>query len=83
MIEAVSLLGTAAVRKPVCIGIHGLFADHADQRLVNLGARVITTNTVPGMADKIAMDDLIAEGIRALRPDADSDQNGTPRYPPK
>lgn len=67
MIEAVKLLGTNAAHAPVCIAVHGLFSARADQQLVDMGARVVTTNTVPGAAAEIALDDLIADGIRAVQ----------------
>jgi ribose-phosphate pyrophosphokinase len=67
MIEAAKLLGTNSACAPVCIAVHGLFAARADQQFVAMGARVVTTNTVPGAAAEIALDELIAGGIRAVQ----------------
>ena len=47
MIEAVRALALRATRAPVCIAVHGLFADQADEFLKQAGARLITCNTVP------------------------------------
>ncbi|MDU6730977.1 MAG: ribose-phosphate pyrophosphokinase, partial [Bradyrhizobium sp.] len=46
MIEAVRLLAGQGWPPPVCIAVHGLFADHSDELLVGAGARVVTTNSV-------------------------------------
>jgi ribose-phosphate pyrophosphokinase len=67
MVEAVKLLGTSAASAPICIAVHGLFSVRADQQLVDMGARVVTTNTVPGAAAEIVLDDLIADGIRTMQ----------------
>jgi ribose-phosphate pyrophosphokinase len=47
MIEAVRLLTSQGWPAPVCVAVHGLFADDADVLLARAGARVVTTNTVP------------------------------------
>lgn len=67
MIEAVKLLGANTARAPACIAVHGLFVDRADQQLIAIGARIATTNTVPGAAAEIILDELIADGIRAVQ----------------
>jgi ribose-phosphate pyrophosphokinase len=46
MIEAVRLLKQRATAAPVCIAVHGLFVDDAEQVLANAGARIVTCNTV-------------------------------------
>ncbi|MGN6517761.1 MAG: ribose-phosphate diphosphokinase [Rhizomicrobium sp.] len=66
MLEAVRMLGAAGASAPVCIAIHGLFADGADRQLMDTGAKVATTNTVQGPATEIFLDVPIADGIRAL-----------------
>lgn len=66
MIAAVKMLNAANTNIPVCVAIHGLLADGADRQLMDMGARVVTTNTVPGPVAEICVDDLMAAGIRAL-----------------
>lgn len=47
MAEAVKLLRRDGVNKPVCVGVHGLFAGDAMAALLEAGAgRIITSNTV-------------------------------------
>ena len=65
MLEAIRLLQTQGVEHPVCLAVHGLFAGNCDRTLTELGARVVTTNTVPGAYAKIDLSGLIADGIRA------------------
>ena len=67
VIEAAKMLSAAGTRPPICVAVHGLFAAGADRRLMDMCAAVVTTNTVPGAATRIYLDDLIAEGVRALR----------------
>jgi len=67
MIEALKLVSGNTATAPVCIAVHRLFADRADHQLVDMGARVVTTNTVPGTATEIILDGSIADGIRALQ----------------
>ncbi|HEY8948726.1 MAG TPA: ribose-phosphate diphosphokinase [Rhizomicrobium sp.] len=67
MIEAAKLIGTNTASAPICIAVHGLFFLRADQQLVDMGARVVTTNTVPGAAAEIVLDKPIADGIRAAQ----------------
>ena len=47
MIAAVRLIGKRGAPAPVCVAVHGLFADHSDQILARAGARVVTSNSIP------------------------------------
>ncbi|MBS0274008.1 MAG: ribose-phosphate diphosphokinase [Proteobacteria bacterium] len=67
MIKAVKMLTAARVAPAVCIAVHGLFADCSDRRLREMGVEITTTNTVPNATTHIYLDDLIADGILALR----------------
>ena len=47
MIEAVRLIMSQGGGPPVCVAVHGLFAEHCDRLLAQAGARVVTSNSVP------------------------------------
>jgi ribose-phosphate pyrophosphokinase len=66
MIEAVRLITVQTKTAPICIGVHGLFADRSDNSLVAAGARVVTCNTVPHPTNAIDISDLIARAISEL-----------------
>lgn len=66
MIEAVRLLAAQGWPPPVCITVHGLFADHSDELLVGAGARVVTTNSVGRKRSDIDIAPLLGEAIVAL-----------------
>jgi ribose-phosphate pyrophosphokinase len=63
MIEAVRLLSAEGRAAPVCIAVHGLFADQADVLLADAGARVVTTNTVPHGTNGIDVTPLLAGAV--------------------
>ena len=64
MIEAVRLLASQGWSPPVCIAVHGLFADHSDSLLVGAGARVVTTNSVGSGRSGIDIGLLLARAIQ-------------------
>lgn len=66
MIEAVRLLAAQGWPPPVCIAVHGLFADRSDELLVAAGARVVTTNSVGLRRSQIDVGPLLGEAIVAL-----------------
>lgn len=51
---------------PVCIAVHGLFADHSDELLVAAGARFVTTNSVGSGRNDIDIGPLLGEAIQDL-----------------
>jgi ribose-phosphate pyrophosphokinase len=63
MIETVRVLSPLGKSPPVCIGVHGLFADQADKILARAGARVITCNTVPHSTNAIDVATLLAATV--------------------
>jgi ribose-phosphate pyrophosphokinase len=63
MIEAVRLLTSQGWPSPVCVAVHGLFADDADSVLVGTGARVVTTNSVPHKTNAIDIGKALAAYI--------------------
>ena len=66
MIETVRLLKTIGAAAPVCVAVHGLFADDSDALLIKEGARVVTANTVPHETNAIDVAALMAAGMREL-----------------
>ena len=66
MIEAVRLIRAQGATAPVCIGVHGLFADNSDVLLVQAGARVVTSNSIPHGTNAIDVGERIAASIREL-----------------
>ncbi len=67
MIETVGHLKRLEMRAPLCIAIHGIFADDAYRALKAEGAgAVVTTNTVPHESNRIDVTGLLAEAVRNL-----------------
>jgi ribose-phosphate pyrophosphokinase len=66
MIAAVRQLAAAGFTAPVCIGVHGLFADGSDRLLQEAGARVVTSDTVPHPTNGLSLAPLLADAVRAL-----------------
>ncbi|MDP4230627.1 MAG: ribose-phosphate pyrophosphokinase [Bacteroidota bacterium] len=61
MIETIGHLRKAGMRKPTCIGVHGIFAGNAYDDLLSAGAaEIITCNTIEHRSNRIGIDDLIA-----------------------
>ena len=63
MIEAVRLLTSQGWPAPVCVAVHGLFADDADVLLARAGARVVTSNSVPHETNAIDIGKALAAYI--------------------
>jgi ribose-phosphate pyrophosphokinase len=66
MIEAVRVLTSRGWAAPVCITVHGLFADNSDALLQQAGARVVTTNSVPHGTNAIDVGPLLASATGEL-----------------
>jgi ribose-phosphate pyrophosphokinase len=67
MIETIGHLAAAGMKSPVCIAVHGVFADNAVQDLREAGAaRVVTSNTIAHETNGIDVTALIADGVRQL-----------------
>lgn len=67
MIETVGHLMRARMRPPVCIAVHGLFADDAYKALFRAGAsRIVTSNTIAHETNAIDVIDLLANAIRKM-----------------
>ena len=64
MIETIKNLKRCAMKPPVCIGVHGVFAGNAYADLIEAGAgKVITSNTIPHQSNGIEVSHLIAQAL--------------------
>ncbi len=67
MIETVGHLRAAGVPPPVCVAVHGVFAEGAQEALRAAGAgRVVTTNTIAHATNAIDVTALLAHGGRSI-----------------
>jgi ribose-phosphate pyrophosphokinase len=67
MIAATDHVVSAGLSRPLCIGVHAIFAGSAYEDLLSRGAaRVITCNTVPHPTNAIDVYQSLAEGVRGL-----------------
>ena len=64
MLKAVELLKLRTETAPVCVAVHGIFADGSDERLQAQGARLVTANTVPHASNAIDVSGLLADAVR-------------------
>ena len=63
MIEAVRLISTFGGATPVCVAVHGLFADNSDVLLAKANARVVTTNSIPHKTNGIDVSGLLVNSV--------------------
>lgn len=66
MREAVRHVRDYASAAPVCLAVHGLFAEGADLTLEEAGAHLVTTNTVPHRSNAVDVTDLLAVAVVEL-----------------
>jgi len=66
MLESLRLLTAQGWAAPVCLAVHGLFADRADVLLAQAGARVVTSNSVPHSTNDIDLTPLLAEAVSQI-----------------
>ena len=67
MIEAIGHLRRSGLASPVCIGVHGVFADSAVDALLEAGAeRVVTSNTIPRATAVIDLCESLAGAVEEL-----------------
>jgi ribose-phosphate pyrophosphokinase len=65
MIETLNHLKKTAVNRPVCIGVHGVFAGNAFEELLKAGAsQVVTTNSIPHNSNQIDLTPLIMKSLQ-------------------
>lgn len=75
MLATIAHLRSAGLRPPVCLAVHGIFADAADKALLDAGAaRVVTCNTIPHPTNAIDVTPMLGEacselaGVRVRQP---------------
>ena len=72
MAGAARALRDAGTAAPVCVAVHGIFADGAEALLQRAGAaRLVTCNTLTHPTNAIDLSEALAEAVRVLRHDAD------------
>lgn len=77
MLEAVRLVRGRGTLEPVCIAVHGLFADRSDEALLREGAKVVTSNTVPHATNRIDVVPLLVAAVKEVM----ESTNDAPRRP--
>jgi ribose-phosphate pyrophosphokinase len=66
MAETIERVTRAGLPRPLCVGIHGVFADDAHAKLIEGGAeRVLTCNSIPHPTNAIDITPALAEQIGA------------------
>jgi ribose-phosphate pyrophosphokinase len=66
MLETVRLILQPRSVKPICIAVHGLFADQSDRLLAEAGARIVTSNSVPHQTNDIDVGEIVADAVKEL-----------------
>lgn len=66
MLQALQLVQSLSQRAPVVLALHGLFADGADRAILQTGARLVTTNSVPQATGLIDLAELMAPAVLDL-----------------
>ena len=66
MLEAVKLMAARGWPQPICIAVHGLFADDSDTLLQQAGARIVTSNSVPHRSNALDTGSILATAVRQL-----------------
>jgi len=67
MIETVGHLKKANMKPPVCVGVHGIFAQNAYNELIKSGVeKVVTCNTIPHESNHIDLSEALADSINKL-----------------
>jgi ribose-phosphate pyrophosphokinase len=66
MHKAVQLVRAISPKPPVCIAIHGIFADGSDKLLEAEGARLVTANTVPHASNAMDVSAMLADAVAQI-----------------
>jgi ribose-phosphate pyrophosphokinase len=65
MIDTAKQLQLQGLKPPVCIGVHGIFADDSYMELKNAGVdKIVTCNSIPHSSNKIDVSPLIIEALK-------------------
>jgi ribose-phosphate pyrophosphokinase len=66
MIQGVKALHASSMKKPICIGVHAVFAEGAKDSLMAAGAAdIVTCNTIPHSTNAIDLSHLIVDFLQA------------------
>jgi ribose-phosphate pyrophosphokinase len=63
MLKAVHMAKGLSIHQPVCVAVHGLFADGSDRQIQDAGAQLVTSNTVPHVSNAIDMSGPLADAV--------------------
>ncbi|MDP1932997.1 MAG: ribose-phosphate diphosphokinase [Gammaproteobacteria bacterium] len=66
MLQAAAHLQAAGLVAPICIGVHGIFAEGALAEMQAAGVTVVTSNSIPDISNQIDLAPLLADGLRHL-----------------
>jgi ribose-phosphate pyrophosphokinase len=67
MVATLKSLVAGGLRAPVCVAVHALFSDTAEQAVMGAGAaRIATTTTVPHSTNMIDVIPLMISAVREL-----------------
>jgi ribose-phosphate pyrophosphokinase len=65
MIATVKRLQELGSEKPICIGVHAIFADKSFEELQDAGAaQIVTCNTIPHISNGIDLNPIIVEALK-------------------
>jgi ribose-phosphate pyrophosphokinase len=63
MLEALMQIPGSTGDRPICMAVHGLFADDSDRLLTDAGATLVTSNTVPHATNDLDVSGLLASAL--------------------
>lgn len=63
MMQAAVHLGEAGLCSPICLAVHGVFADGALDEMTQAGLRVVTCNSIADASNRIDLAPLIIDGL--------------------
>lgn len=66
MARALEALAGQGFHASICAGVHGLFADGADRMLESMGARLVTTNSIPHASSQLDVGPMLAAAVADL-----------------
>ena len=66
MIEALRLLKARGAKSPVCVAVHGVFADQSDEVVAHAGAHLVTSNSIPHESNGIDVTEPLANSMKEL-----------------
>ena len=66
MLKALQLLSPNPDASPICLAVHGVFADQADTLLTRAGAKVVTSNTISHPSNEVDVTVVLAEAAAPL-----------------